>query len=97
MQELSGKWQGATDGMTYVMTQQGNILFVRGEGLGSQNVGYGIINPQEQSIVFHWADMPGSAGYGNHGICYLDARNPGQISKRAGCPQFGIGNFRKIS
>ena len=96
MQELTGKWHSAGDGMIYQIAQYGNNIYLYGSGNGCTNVGFGTLDPQEKSIIFQWADTPDSKGFGSHGICYLDASQPGLIIKKAGCPQYSIGNFRKI-
>ena len=96
MQNLTGTWN-CNDGGTYYITQIENTIYLSGSARGWYNVGYGVINIADQSIALQWADTPNSAGFGNSGLCYLDASQNGVITKKAGNPTFGIGNFTKIS
>jgi|GEM_PF-1129088 hypothetical protein len=95
MKDLTGTWTCQGDGLTYYLTQIGNDLYFTGVGKSTTNVGFGIINPNEASIVAHWADTPNSNGMGNHGVLFLDASQDDKIVKKAGSQNYGIGNFVK--
>jgi hypothetical protein len=94
MQNITGTWT-CGDGLTYFITQSANDILLLGMGNSSYNVGTGTINPSDNTIVLTWADTPNSNGYGNHGICFLDASQNGVIRKKDGSQNFGIGNFTK--
>ncbi|AIJ07265.1 MULTISPECIES: hypothetical protein [Edwardsiella] len=97
MQNLTGKWLCHGDGMTYQITQDGNAVFVSGSGNGCHNVGFGVIDPQDQSVVLNWADLPDSKGFGAKGTCYIDASHPGTLKKKEGSAKYAIGNFEKVA
>lgn len=97
MKDLSGVWKCNGDGMTYTIKQIGTNLFVNGVGNSCVNVCFGTINQADNTVVLEWADMPSSRGNGNQGICFLDASVDGVITKKAGSPQYGIGNFQKVN
>jgi hypothetical protein len=96
MQSLTGTWNCSGDGMTYYLTQIGNVLYLMGSGNGCYNAGTGVIHPDDATIILQWADTPNSRGYGNNGICFLNASQNNVITKTAGSPNFGIGNFTKV-
>lgn len=96
MLNLTGTWKCSGDGMTYAIMQIGNVIYLNGVGNGSINAGTGVVNLDDNGVVLEWADLPGSKGVGNHGVCYLDASQSGVISKKAGSTSFGIGNFVKV-
>lgn len=95
MKDLTGTWKCNGDGMTYTIKQIGNTIYLNGIGNGCTNVGTGVVNLEDNGIILQWADVVGSRGAGNHGICYLDASKDGVITKKAGSPSFAIGNFVK--
>ena len=94
MQDLTGIWD-CEDGGTYYLTQRQNNLYLYGSGEGWYNVGFGIINPDSQTVVISWADIPNSSRPDHHGTAFLDASQEGKVIKKEGDAAFGIGNFTK--
>jgi hypothetical protein len=96
MQKLTGTWRGDGDGMTYHFTQIENDLYMYGNNSSCHNVGFGTIDEDSATVILQWADTPDSAGFGHHGICYLDASQEGTITKKAGDAHYAIGNFTRV-
>lgn len=95
-QEWTGKWTCLGDDGTYYITALGNNLYISGVTSGETcfNVGFGVINVDQNSAVVSWSDTPQSAKPASNGVEYLKLSDANTITKVQGS-SFAYGNFTK--